>query len=338
MDEISRYIAELLAQHEAVTVPHFGTLTVVPLEGKVTHLDGMLHPPTNSLHFDHTLTDSDGLLAVYIGGIEEITYRMAEERLLLFVAELREILKKEKRVRLPSIGEFTLSHDKEITFTPAPTEELSCNADNYGLDKFYMPKLDESVIREHTIKRETPTTQTSHDDEGKHSHKSSAETTDDDDYEDEDEDEDSEQSPKKKKKRRRSKLPLLAFMMLLLLIAVIFCLPLMLAPDTGVLLFWEDVLQTLLPLVLSMSPEEAAELIEKLIKPIMDLTHSITGAPTDSIAGTLTDSIAGAPTDSIAGALTDSIKGASADSITGTLTDSIKGSPTDSITAPAVAK
>ncbi|GHT39484.1 hypothetical protein AGMMS49965_05620 [Bacteroidia bacterium] len=326
MEEISRYIAELLAQHEAVTVPHFGTLMVVPLEGKVMHLDGMLHPPTNSLQFDSTLTDSDGLLAVYIGGVEEITYRMAEERLLLFVAELREILKKKKRISLPSIGEFTLSHDKEIIFTSALTEELSCNADNYGLDMFYMPKLNESVIREHTSKKEDPTTQTSHDDEDEHSHKSSAETTDNDDYENEDEDEDedddegSEQSPKKKK-RRRSVLPLLAFMMLLLLIAVIFCLPLMFAPDIGVLLFWDDVLQTLLPLI--SSPEEAVELIERLI--------GLTDSPTDSIAGALTDSITGAPTDSIAGGtLTDSIAGAPTDSITGALTDSI--------TAPEVAK
>jgi len=71
--QITRYIQELLYQHECVTIPHFGAFLTRSFGAKVTP-EGSFSPPRKEVNFNPLLIANDGVLAHYCARKESISY------------------------------------------------------------------------------------------------------------------------------------------------------------------------------------------------------------------------------------------------------------------------
>jgi hypothetical protein len=141
MQPISSYIAYLLTKHECVIVPRLGAFVVSGPEEQENRKVGMLCPPSKFLGFNPDIRHNDGLLANAIAKAESITYKDACRHLSRIVDFIIARLERQTPVKLASVGKLEQSAERKYIFTPA--RQLSCNADIFGMDNFYLPSVHE---------------------------------------------------------------------------------------------------------------------------------------------------------------------------------------------------
>jgi nucleoid DNA-binding protein len=135
------HIAYLLTKHECVIIPGFGAFVTFIGEKDTIKKAGLLCPPTQSLGFNPEIKHNDGLLANAISKDENISYQKACLQIYQYADFLNYQLAEQKSIQLFWIGKLSLSEEKKIIFTPSL--RLSCNANNFGFNNFYMPMLSE---------------------------------------------------------------------------------------------------------------------------------------------------------------------------------------------------
>ena len=77
MENISKHIEKLLAQHDYVVVPDLGGFVVQHESAQI--LPDMIIPPLSTIAFNPLMLHADGLLTIEVSRSEQISYRNAAD-------------------------------------------------------------------------------------------------------------------------------------------------------------------------------------------------------------------------------------------------------------------
>jgi len=136
MQTISFYISYLLIEQECVIIPEFGALVVSHSEN---NSENLFSPSVSFLGFNSEIRHNDGLLANAIAKGEKIKYKEACLQIRQYVDFLNNHLNNRRKVEITWVGNFDLSPENKILFTPVA--QLSCNANSFGLQPITISTL-----------------------------------------------------------------------------------------------------------------------------------------------------------------------------------------------------
>ncbi len=156
MQVISSYIEFILTQSDCVVIPGFGGF-VLQEQAAVFCPDGKILPPSKVVSFNPAMQFNDGLLANLIMVDRNISFAQANSLVETFAKELIEELNENKVAEISSIGSFTMSESKQITFSPKQT---NFDIDSYGFaplqwDDILTELVAESVDSEQEVEKIT---------------------------------------------------------------------------------------------------------------------------------------------------------------------------------------
>lgn len=140
--DLTRYIKELLYQHQCVTLPGFGAFLTHNKSIEVNRYTGEFTPPSRSLSFNQLIDQNDGLLANYLAKKQKRSYDDA------LVSIEREMIRWRKQLQtqavvLPGIGEFSTNAENKLRFIPYG--KLNFDANAIGLKSFYRSPIKEQL-------------------------------------------------------------------------------------------------------------------------------------------------------------------------------------------------
>ncbi|MEM8526861.1 MAG: HU family DNA-binding protein [Bacteroidota bacterium] len=135
--DIGKIITQLLYDHEAVTIPGFGGLTLRAQAAEADQLAGIIRPPSKIVSFNPNLKLNDGLLIARIQDIYNLSAEEADKVLQSFIEQLTIRLKNGETVEIEGIGQFFQSGE-EVQFSTA--------AINYDKSTYGLPEVKSSVI------------------------------------------------------------------------------------------------------------------------------------------------------------------------------------------------
>jgi hypothetical protein len=143
--EISKYIGQLLYQHDYVVIPEFGGFVANYRPATIHPVQHRFNPPSKSILFNANLTLNDGLLVSHLAGEEKISFEEAEERIRQFVLKARQSIAEGKKVSFVNLGLLYADANGNITFDQ--DERVNYLADVYGMDSFVSPPISRQVKR-----------------------------------------------------------------------------------------------------------------------------------------------------------------------------------------------
>lgn len=149
--QLETYISDLLYRYECVTVPNLGAFLSQHVSATVHESTNAFYPPKKRLSFNQQIQTSDGLLANYIAGNENITFEEASKKIASRVKSIRFLLNEGKTVKLKNIGELVLNEEEKIQFNPS--YNLNYLKDAFGLSQFVSPSVTrvQKVIKEEHV-------------------------------------------------------------------------------------------------------------------------------------------------------------------------------------------
>ena len=140
--QITRYIQELLYQHECVTIPHFGAFLTRSFDAQVS-VHGQFSPPRKEVNFNQLLIANDGILAHYYAQKESISYEHALRIIEKEVSSWKRRLQTQT-LRFPGVGEIRLNSSRKIEFIPWGKVNFDLKA--FGLSHFKREPIQEPLI------------------------------------------------------------------------------------------------------------------------------------------------------------------------------------------------
>lgn len=136
--QLSKFISELLLEHDCVTVPGLGSFLG---NFKSAHYDlenEKFYPPSKQISFNSQIKVNDGLLAKFISEKSGLNYDDSLKEIHQEVLKITLNLKKES-VLLKDIGELNLNKEENIVFTPLQTKNFL--KDSFGLSPIFIKEL-----------------------------------------------------------------------------------------------------------------------------------------------------------------------------------------------------
>jgi hypothetical protein len=143
--DISKYISELLFEHDCVIIPEFGGFVANYQPADIHPVQHRFNPPSKSILFNINLTKNDGLLASHISIAENISYINALEKIKEFSAEIRHSLAGGQKVVLQDLGEIYADTDGNISFEQTKTQNYLPEV--FGMDSFVSPAISRRIKR-----------------------------------------------------------------------------------------------------------------------------------------------------------------------------------------------
>ena len=137
---LSKYISDLLFEHDCVTVPELGSFLGNYKSAEFDLEQEKFFPPKKQISFNSQIKDNDGLLAKYISKELNISYNEAIKKIQTVVLSWKEKIKAQT-VPLENLGEFYLNDESKLVFVP----DLKVNhlKDSFGLSPIFAAKLDD---------------------------------------------------------------------------------------------------------------------------------------------------------------------------------------------------
>ena len=139
--QLTRYIQELLYQHECVTIPYFGAFLTRSFEARVSE-SGTFFPPRKEVNFNQLLTANDGVLAHYYAQKEAVSYEQALRLIEKEVSSWKRRLQTQT-LRFPGVGEIRLNKELRIEFVPWGKVNFDLNS--FGLSSFQRSPLNKTT-------------------------------------------------------------------------------------------------------------------------------------------------------------------------------------------------
>ena len=136
--QLSKFISELLLEHDCVTVPGLGSFLG---NFKSAHYDlenEKFYPPSKQISFNSQIKANDGLLAKFISEKSGLNYDDSLKEIHQEVLKITLNLKKES-VLLKDIGELNLNKEENIVFTPLQIKNFL--KDSFGLSPIFIKEL-----------------------------------------------------------------------------------------------------------------------------------------------------------------------------------------------------
>ena len=136
--QLSKFISELLIDHNCVTVPGLGSFLG---NFKSAHYDlenEKFYPPSKQISFNSQIKVNDGLLAKFMSEKLGLEYDTSLKEIHQEVLKISLSLKKES-VLLKEIGDLNLNKEGNIVFTPSKTKNFL--KESFGLSPVYIKEL-----------------------------------------------------------------------------------------------------------------------------------------------------------------------------------------------------
>lgn len=130
VDFLSGMIAELMLDHDSLSLPGLGTFVAEEMPASFSDRGYTINPPYRRLSFSERLSE-DGLLAALYAGANPQAPKEAEAVLNSFLLELKEELEQRKTVDLPGLGRLRATRENHFFFVADETLDIS--PDNCGL-------------------------------------------------------------------------------------------------------------------------------------------------------------------------------------------------------------
>src|SRR5512133_1422645 len=148
--EGTRYISELLEQHDCVIIPGLGGFVGSYHPAAIHPLYHTFQPPYKKLLFNISLRQNDGLLADHIARAERIPFAEANEKVKKYSEECMLRLKTNRQVLIRDVGRIFMGQEGTVQFDQDLRHNLL--AESYGLQPFFSVP----VKNQFTSPRETP--------------------------------------------------------------------------------------------------------------------------------------------------------------------------------------
>jgi nucleoid DNA-binding protein len=150
MEDISKYIRELLFTRDLVSVKGLGAFMTTYKPAGKNPVDNTFSPPAKILRFSKSKDEENDFLINKIALSKNITYEESESLVKSFVDNLLERIDRGERIHLNDIGYFEKNEHKKITFEPHHISNFLANA--YGLDEVAASPLKKhtSLSKKHT--------------------------------------------------------------------------------------------------------------------------------------------------------------------------------------------
>lgn len=139
--QLTRYIQELLYQHECVTIPCFGAFLTRSFEARVS-ANGTFSPPRKEVNFNQLLIANDGVLAHYYAQKETVSYEQGLRLIEKEVSSWKRRLQTQT-LRFPGVGEIRLNKARKIEFIPWGKVNFDLNS--FGLSSFQRNPLNKTT-------------------------------------------------------------------------------------------------------------------------------------------------------------------------------------------------
>ena len=131
MENLGKYISELLCEHDCVIIPGFGGFVARPVSAQFSKTGNMLLPPGKSLVFNKNLSNNDGLLAGYIMEKEMLPYKDAISKIEKLISDCKRTLENGKRLELENTGLLYYNSENNLLFEPSLHKSHEINS--FGL-------------------------------------------------------------------------------------------------------------------------------------------------------------------------------------------------------------
>ena len=140
--KISYHIFNLLQEYDCVIVPNFGAFVARNISAKISRDGSRIYPPNKEITFNKSLIKSDGLLINEISSNENISYEMANKKLINWVVKSHKKISKQGYIEIKNIGSISLQNDKYI-FTPSQNSIFLKSS--YGLNSIHSNEIKRST-------------------------------------------------------------------------------------------------------------------------------------------------------------------------------------------------
>jgi nucleoid DNA-binding protein len=130
--DLSPYIRELILLNECVILRGVGGFETTYKHAELNRKKKMLLPPSKQIHFHGEWISDNGVLEEYLADSLNISKEKASDMIDHFVQQFYNTLKKEGKIVLEGIGEFSLDKNQNILFKEIEDENYL--ADSFGLD------------------------------------------------------------------------------------------------------------------------------------------------------------------------------------------------------------
>ena len=131
---ITKYISELLYDHDCVIVPEFGAFISKETPATLDYVNHRLTPPSKELAFNGQLLADDGLLVDYVAKRQKITRNEASKMVHDFAMTSLAVVEASGTLRLDGMGILSRITSRDYVFQL--DENLNLFGDAFGLTTF----------------------------------------------------------------------------------------------------------------------------------------------------------------------------------------------------------
>ncbi|MES2620322.1 MAG: hypothetical protein V4615_05665, partial [Bacteroidota bacterium] len=143
--DISKYISELLYDHDCVIIPGFGGFVCNYKPAEVHPVVNTISPPSKAVSFNRNLRSNDGLLLNHIAVQEQISFDDAFVSVYAWVGSTNTLLQKGEEINLRGIGKLHNNIEGNLIFTC--DESVNYLKSSFGLRTITAAP----VVRERTL-------------------------------------------------------------------------------------------------------------------------------------------------------------------------------------------
>ena len=131
IDILSRMVRELLLDHDKVSLPGLGSFVAEMAPSVISDKGYTINPPYRKLYFREGQGGDELLVAFYasLAGVEE---EVAREVLVTFIAEMRQVLNRQKVIVFPELGRLRATKENNYFFVA--DEDMDIFPEGLGLE------------------------------------------------------------------------------------------------------------------------------------------------------------------------------------------------------------
>ncbi|WP_020534382.1 SPOR domain-containing protein [Lewinella cohaerens] len=129
-EELGKYIADLLYQHDRLNIPGLGSFELTHAPALVDQVQGQVSAPTKAVRFNENLVLDDGILIDYLQQQNGWTLSTTQEWLRTRVEGIKKSLAQKEIVEIPGVGRFFRNFEQQLQFV---AESENFNIESFGL-------------------------------------------------------------------------------------------------------------------------------------------------------------------------------------------------------------
>ena len=143
--DLAKHVGELLYFNDCVTIPGFGSFLLEKKDASYNESNNLYSPPTKSLSFNQKLQSNDGVLALHLSKLLDLSYEKSVIEIHKQVINWNEKLKISK-LNLSKIGELSLNDEGAILFNPKKNI-------NYLIDSYALKPVNAELINRSDLEK-----------------------------------------------------------------------------------------------------------------------------------------------------------------------------------------